>query len=368
MARLSKKFIKLGISTVDELNSRDLPANYTAVNYTPTQVSIEGVDKVSSHLKGIDNQFGNYISPPLTTTAVSNSILTLTLSSTPRQVLTGTVAGQRINLGNATTYINGRTFNIFNNSSTLIALQNNGSVFLDYIYLGEMVECILIDNTTSNGVWEINKHRHTELNTLFKFDDMIGATTGYDMNWAIGTASSGTSTAQANELDHIGIHRLSITTNNGSTARIQLNNTYRNFQPVVIEGMIRLNAVQSVSRIVFGLTTTNTLPTTPTAAAYFYSDNTLTVWQGRTVNASTSTNTSTGINITTGTWYRMTMVVNTGRVDFYINGTLVASNTTNIPSNTQALIPLFGLIKTSAGGTALSADIDYFLMNTSLVR
>ena len=53
MAQLKKKFIKLGTGT-EELNSQDVPANFTPTNYTPTQVGSEGTDKTSAHLKGID--------------------------------------------------------------------------------------------------------------------------------------------------------------------------------------------------------------------------------------------------------------------------------------------------------------------------
>jgi len=57
MARIKSKFIRLGTGT-DDLNSRGLPANFTPTNYTPDQVASEGTDKVSAHLKGIDNALG----------------------------------------------------------------------------------------------------------------------------------------------------------------------------------------------------------------------------------------------------------------------------------------------------------------------
>lgn len=57
MSKIKKKYIKLGTGT-DDLNAQDLPANYTAVNYTPTQVASEGTSKISAHLKGLDIQLG----------------------------------------------------------------------------------------------------------------------------------------------------------------------------------------------------------------------------------------------------------------------------------------------------------------------
>jgi hypothetical protein len=53
MSRLSKKFIKFGTGT-NEVNSRDVPANFTPSFYTPAQVGSEGNDKISAHLNGIN--------------------------------------------------------------------------------------------------------------------------------------------------------------------------------------------------------------------------------------------------------------------------------------------------------------------------
>lgn len=54
--QINKKFVNFGTGA-NQVNSRDLPANFTAINYTPDQVGSEGTDKVSAHLKGIDNRF-----------------------------------------------------------------------------------------------------------------------------------------------------------------------------------------------------------------------------------------------------------------------------------------------------------------------
>jgi hypothetical protein len=57
MSRVTSKFIKFGTAT-GEVSSRDVPGNFSPSNYTPTQVAAEGNDKVSAHLKGIDNALG----------------------------------------------------------------------------------------------------------------------------------------------------------------------------------------------------------------------------------------------------------------------------------------------------------------------
>jgi hypothetical protein len=55
MSKVKKKYIRLGTGT-DDLNARDIPANFTPITYNPTEVSSEGIDKISAHLKGIDIQ------------------------------------------------------------------------------------------------------------------------------------------------------------------------------------------------------------------------------------------------------------------------------------------------------------------------
>ena len=54
MSQVSAKFLRTGTNAGD-VNARAIPAYYTAINYTPVQAGSEDNDKISSHLKGIDN-------------------------------------------------------------------------------------------------------------------------------------------------------------------------------------------------------------------------------------------------------------------------------------------------------------------------
>lgn len=63
MSRIKSKFIRFGTGA-EEVNSRNLPANFTPSNYTPAQVGSEGNDKVSAHLNGIDTALGSIVSVP----------------------------------------------------------------------------------------------------------------------------------------------------------------------------------------------------------------------------------------------------------------------------------------------------------------
>lgn len=80
-------------------------------------------------------------------------------------------------------------------------------------------------------------------------------------------------------------------------------------------------------------------------------------WQVVTSNGSSRTYTTTDSTVTAGQWYRLAAVVNAAgnSVQFYINGTLVRTETSTIPSGTMT--PIAALVKT-AGTTARTALID----------
>lgn len=84
MAKLSKKYIKLGTNT-DELNSRDVPAHYTPISYVPNQVASEGNNKISAHLKGIDIALSSVVIP----TDIGITTWSGLLNNTPNQNITG---------------------------------------------------------------------------------------------------------------------------------------------------------------------------------------------------------------------------------------------------------------------------------------
>lgn len=56
MSRIAKKYIKFG-TTSDSLSDLDIPSGLVSPSgYTPEQISSEGTDKISAHLKGISSQ------------------------------------------------------------------------------------------------------------------------------------------------------------------------------------------------------------------------------------------------------------------------------------------------------------------------
>jgi len=89
-----------------------------------------------------------------TTTAASGTTITLTASSTPDYVITGS-GGQVIQLPNATTLPNGAIFSFNNNqSSGAITINNNSSTLIASVPSGGYTTIVLLSNSTTAGSWD----------------------------------------------------------------------------------------------------------------------------------------------------------------------------------------------------------------------
>ena len=84
-------------------------------------------------------------------------------------------------------------------------------------------------------------------------------------------------------------------------------------------------------------------------------------WQVVCSNGSNRSYTTTNVQVTAGQWYSLRAVINAAgtQVDFYIDGTLVKSETNNIP--TGGISYTYALTKTN-GTTARTALVDYFFI------
>ncbi len=76
----------------------------------------------------------------------------------------------------------------------------------------------------------------------------------------------------------------------------------------------------------------------------------------------TVTVTTTSIPVVDGQWYKLRIDINADgtSVTFYVDGALVATHTTNIPSSTTAIAPI-SIINKSIGTTARTMLTDYFM-------
>ena len=91
-----------------------------------------------------------------TSTASAGTTTTLTVSSTPYQLITGSTS-QTFQLPNATTLVNGTSFVFNNNSSAGTVSINNGAAsptLLATVGSGGYVTVVLLDNSTQAGSWD----------------------------------------------------------------------------------------------------------------------------------------------------------------------------------------------------------------------
>jgi hypothetical protein len=80
-------------------------------------------------------------------------------------------------------------------------------------------------------------------------------------------------------------------------------------------------------------------------------------WQALTTNNNVRTFTNTTTAVSENTWVKLRIVANSSNVFFYVNNTLVATHTTNIPTSVN-LVPYIDIRKT-AGSTARTLEVDY---------
>jgi hypothetical protein len=101
---------------------------------------------------------------------------------------------------------------------------------------------------------------------------------------------------------------------------------------------------------------------------FYYNHATNTDWVVTTVKDGVATTTDTNVALTASTWYKLSVVVNAAAtsVGFYINNSLVATHTTNIPSGVgDALGAGIYTERLSTGGTARMTLLDY--MDTEII-
>lgn len=315
-----------------------------------------------------------------TTQASANSVLSLTSSSTSGQIFTGTTAGQRINLPDATTLTLGYQFMIINNSDSLIPVYlNDGTTLLAYLYPDTQLDLTVIDISSSNGIWvaELSPQRYSESNL---FDDFIRPGTATNTIGNLGWASTGSNnggvyTQQSATTARIGVMRAATTTDNSSAYSMNLGTT----SPVFLtngriswETYMQLTATGGTGASAFtvqvGLIDTTGTGDVTNGVYFEYAGTAAGTinWSAKTASASTRTTTSTGVAAAATTWIKFAFVVNAGgtNVDYYVNNALTASITTNIP--TTGLAPAYRLFTNATNSTARSIDIDYFIFKKTL--
>ncbi|MEN6621500.1 MAG: LamG-like jellyroll fold domain-containing protein [Smithella sp.] len=107
--------------------------------------------------------------------------------------------------------------------------------------------------------------------------------------------------------------------------------------------------------------------THPTNGAYFYYSRLANgnVWAIRTMNGGVQTETVLANAVAAGSWYKLRIMVKSDSARFYINGSLVGTITTNIPT---ALIGFSDWISKTAGTTSTVLFADYMMIAEEVSR
>lgn len=209
------------------------------------------------------------------------------------------------------------------------------------------------------------------------FDDFymhVAAASGdYGPFWVIATAGAGSPEVDsiAGETNHPGIIECTTGTGTGSLAGIRLA-----LRPILFGGgecstewLINIPTLSDATDeydLYIGFTDAFG-GTAPVDGAYFkYDRNTSTNWIRGTSSNSTATETATSTAVATG-WTKLKVVVNAGgtSVEYFVNGSSVGSNTTNIPTASGRETSCGFIIIKSAGTTARVLRGDYARLNQS---
>ncbi len=205
----------------------------------------------------------------------------------------------------------------------------------------------------------------------FLFDSYSGSGNN-DNQYAFTRATSGSGsrsdvdgTVEPSGNNYAGIHILNTGTSSSGKAAVGsfnlINRLKLGGKQVAYEARVRIETLSTSAQTFtasYGLTNTD-LAAAANGVYFTYTHGTNSGnWTCNTRASSTSTNLNSGVAVTANQWYKLKAVINAAgtQADFYVNGTLVGSSTTNIP--TAALKFVFKIEK-SAGSTARTTSVDY---------
>lgn len=206
-------------------------------------------------------------------------------------------------------------------------------------------------------------------NYMYLQDDFLGGANTSSGNigglgWGFGTTNSATghTGTQYNviEVGHPGMYRLTTATSAAAATRIVLSSIMMS-DLAYFAYIIRPASVDADTQVRCGLSNSTTTSGEAAQGIYFsYLPASSANWRTVTRDASGVTANSSTLAVTLNNWYFLEVLRSGSTVQFYINTTLVATHTTNVPSNAGA--PMF--VVESATTTVKSADIDSFALKT----
>lgn len=125
--------------------------------------------------------------------------------------------------------------------------------------------------------------------------------------------------------------------------------------------IVKTQSVYTASSAIVGLVNDSTGLAYPNGGIYFEYDGSSSVWRAKAKVGGVETNVSTGVSLANSTWYRLQIRKIGSTYYYYINGTQVATISTNIPTLPQT--PYFGVWNRNSTEEG-KLRIDYFSMRS----
>lgn len=116
MTKTNSRGIDFGTGA-DQVNARSIPANFTPTTYTPDDIAAEGNDKISAHLRGIDEYLSTVGGGPLTVVQANGETINLTglsASTANDNIVAGLPTGHGIEVGDIIDFSETGTVNFVN--------------------------------------------------------------------------------------------------------------------------------------------------------------------------------------------------------------------------------------------------------------
>jgi len=200
------------------------------------------------------------------------------------------------------------------------------------------------------------------------YDDFLSSSINGCLNWA--TFGTSTVTTAVSDSTHVGVAYVGTSTSTSGYGGLYVENAILfGSCTLIYETLVRLSALSTDSQAYTfraGLGDSYDGASDFTNGVYFEYTHTENGgnWTCKTSDNSTQTVANSGVAAAASTWVKLKFVVTgSNKAQFYINGNLVATTTTNIPHTSNHYSGPEFLVVKSAGTTAVYCYIDYIYMN-----
>jgi hypothetical protein len=299
-------------------------------------------------------------------TSADDTTTTLTTASESQLVVSGSGVLQEIDLGDATTYDNGKTYRVHNASSEFVGVKNSDSTAWERVPPCCTLTAILLDNSTAAGVWCLTRTQMSDRGEGIELHDEFYSWIGDNsLGWTESVSGTGASISNASNQAFMGMSQFST----GTTATGYANQALGRGTPLAqgalgFESALVANDLSTASEeyaIWFGLG--DSTAAAPTSGVYFKYDRATAgdFWRIAAQDASEDITTTTAVPTTFSTFQclRGEVASDASRADFWVDKTHVGTVTAQIPSSSGGI---FFRIEKSVGTTARVMFNDYCLV------